>query len=143
MAKDRYERKHRRTAAHPECIRTMAEADFDRVESLSAAMGLQEGTMAGHILCEYKGEQGHKTTEVKSYGFDNHPFITQVDKRLLSAPATLAGIIRNLVHGGQWAFHTDTDHVFDNAGCGFTEKEALEILKQKPRLTVCPLGVYN
>lgn len=35
-----HERKHRRTAAHPESVTFMASADYERVVSLSAAMGL-------------------------------------------------------------------------------------------------------
>lgn len=40
MSRDRYERKHRRTSKHPECVAMMANANFDRCFSLSAAMGL-------------------------------------------------------------------------------------------------------
>jgi hypothetical protein len=41
MSKDRKERKHRRTARHPECVAVMAGADFDAVPPLSVAMGLE------------------------------------------------------------------------------------------------------
>ena len=44
MARDRYERKHRRTRRHPEAVAFMASADFDAVPPLAEAMGLTEGT---------------------------------------------------------------------------------------------------
>lgn len=42
MARDGYERKHRRTWRHPESMAIMAGADFDAVPSLAEAMGLTE-----------------------------------------------------------------------------------------------------
>lgn len=44
MAKDRYERRHRRTARNANCVEVMANADFDAVPSLSEAMALEEPT---------------------------------------------------------------------------------------------------
>lgn len=41
MGRDRYERKHRRTAKNPACVEMMAGADFDAVPSLAAAMDLE------------------------------------------------------------------------------------------------------
>lgn len=40
MGRDRNERRHRKTAANPECVAMMANADFDAVPSLAEAMGL-------------------------------------------------------------------------------------------------------
>lgn len=39
MSKDKNERKHRRTARHPEVKAIMAGANFEGTESLAAAMG--------------------------------------------------------------------------------------------------------
>jgi hypothetical protein len=39
MAGDRHERKHRRTARHPECVAAMAGADFEAAFSMEAALG--------------------------------------------------------------------------------------------------------
>jgi len=38
MGKDRYERRHRRTASHPESMAIMAAADFNAVPSLTEAL---------------------------------------------------------------------------------------------------------
>lgn len=38
MSKDRYERRHRRTAAHPEAMSIMASANFDAVPSLADSL---------------------------------------------------------------------------------------------------------
>ncbi len=40
MGRDRYERRHRKTAANTECVAMMANANFDAVPSLAEAMGL-------------------------------------------------------------------------------------------------------
>ena len=45
MSKDRYERSHRRTDRHPDSVSMMSNADFDRVPSLSEAMGLESVTV--------------------------------------------------------------------------------------------------
>ena len=44
--RDRYERRHRRTAKHPECIAIVANAYCDG-PALSEAMGLEDETMRG------------------------------------------------------------------------------------------------
>ncbi len=41
MSKDRYERRHRRTAGNCEAVSAMTAADFNAVPSLAAAMGLR------------------------------------------------------------------------------------------------------
>lgn len=41
MARDRYERKHRKTHKNPEAMTTMANANFDAVPSLAEAMGVE------------------------------------------------------------------------------------------------------
>jgi hypothetical protein len=55
MARDRYERRHRRTARNVNCVEVMANADFDAVPSLSEAMGLEEPTLPRQ--CCYCGRQ--------------------------------------------------------------------------------------
>jgi hypothetical protein len=58
MGRDRYERKHRRTARHPECVRMMADADFDAVPSLAEAMGLEgQSDRPSNFVAEVNGHQ--------------------------------------------------------------------------------------
>jgi hypothetical protein len=44
VSKDRYERRHRRTARNYASVETMASANFDAVPSLAEAMGLGEAS---------------------------------------------------------------------------------------------------
>lgn len=55
--KDKYERKHRRTWRHPDCVEMMANANFDAVPPLSVAMGLE-------TLEEYQASLCGPTTPV-------------------------------------------------------------------------------
>jgi hypothetical protein len=55
MAKDRYERRHRRTAKNRHCIEVMANANFDAVPSLSEAMGLEEPAGPEVVDCRQHG----------------------------------------------------------------------------------------
>ena len=48
---DKKERRHRRTARHPESIRVMADARFKGDYSLSAAMGLLRCVHGGTFPC--------------------------------------------------------------------------------------------
>lgn len=61
MSRDRYERRHRRTASSIESVVTMATADFDAVPSLAEAMGLHADSQCIPSL----GDRG-KTTRRKS-----------------------------------------------------------------------------
>jgi hypothetical protein len=53
--RDKYERRHRRTAGNPESMAMMAGANFDSLPSLAEAMGLEEAqpvathTHTGHV----------------------------------------------------------------------------------------------
>lgn len=49
--RDRYERKHRRTARHPESVAFMESADMDNTMSLAAAMGQLRCIHAGRFPC--------------------------------------------------------------------------------------------
>lgn len=53
--KDRKERKHRRTWAHPEAVEFMASAHFDDVPSLAEAMGLED--RPANFVAEINGHQ--------------------------------------------------------------------------------------
>ena len=52
MARDKHERKHRKTWRHPEAVAFMASGDFDSAMSLSAAMGLRRCVHGETFPCE-------------------------------------------------------------------------------------------
>lgn len=71
--KDRHERKHRRTARHPECVRMMAEANFDAVPPLPDVLVRNFVVeVNGHQI--YRHEDGVRcciwTPHVGWWGFD-------------------------------------------------------------------------
>lgn len=55
MARDRYERRHRATAANSGCVEAMASADFGAVPSLSEAMGLEGPALRVNDLVTFYG----------------------------------------------------------------------------------------
>lgn len=61
--KDKNERKHRRTTKHPECVATMAGADFGAVPSLSEAMGLEPVLYSVKIVRPAVGESRDGTQQ--------------------------------------------------------------------------------
>lgn len=66
--RDRYERRHRRTAAHPECIALMSQANFDAAPSLAEAMGLEGEPMTTHTHTGYRSHVGHVHCGAKLWG---------------------------------------------------------------------------
>lgn len=58
MSREPHERKHRRTWRHPECVAFMAGADFNRVPTLSEALGLEETINVRCRNCGWIGSKG-------------------------------------------------------------------------------------
>lgn len=125
--KDKAERKHRRTRRHPECVATMANADFDAVPPLSVAMGLEtpEAPVSkpmyapGPWLVARNGKHGHTyriwrndhggglppAGRNEGYACISTSVWGEPNARLVSAaPDLLAAVKAMLAHGcgGDW-----------------------------------------
>jgi hypothetical protein len=91
MSKDKNERRHRRTVAHPESVKVMAEANFAAAPSLSKAIGLEpdiEGLSVDSVkVLPVSGQ----TVRVTLDGINADDFVACCSESLLQEIVAAAG----------------------------------------------------